>query len=133
MRKGSSSSNLTAARMSCPETVEEALKQNDGYRFLQTVRGSYPYWMKTLFDLNAMVRQLDIPTWFCSFSAADLKWPETIRIIAVSGLNIYFDCKYWVLKLGLPPSDRWIRDSTPLTRLRVDFLRLVPLCQKSGR
>ncbi|MES9901779.1 MAG: hypothetical protein ABW168_03735, partial [Sedimenticola sp.] len=75
IRKGSSSSsNLTA------ETVEEALKQNNGYRFIQTVRGSYPYWMKTLFDLNAMVLQLDIPTWFCSISASDLKWPETTRI-----------------------------------------------------
>lgn len=26
-----------------------------------------------------MIRQLGIPTWFCSFSSADLRWPEIIE------------------------------------------------------
>ncbi|KAJ8026271.1 hypothetical protein HOLleu_34067 [Holothuria leucospilota] len=32
-------------------------------------------------DLFAMVRQLGIPTWFCSFSAADRIWPEIVESI----------------------------------------------------
>ena len=29
-----------------------------------------------------MVRQLGIPTWFLTLSAADMKWPDVIQIIA---------------------------------------------------
>lgn len=32
-------------------------------------------------DLIAMFRQLWIPTWFCSFSSADIRWPEVIETI----------------------------------------------------
>ena len=28
-----------------------------------------------------MIRQLGVPTWFCSFSAADMRWPELINTI----------------------------------------------------
>ena len=33
-------------------------------------------------DLNDMERQLGIPTWFLTLTAADLSWPETIQVIA---------------------------------------------------
>lgn len=48
---------------------------------MESIRGSYPYWCKSLNDLFAMVRQLDIPTFFCTFTAADIRWPETIQIV----------------------------------------------------
>ena len=32
-------------------------------------------------DLFAMIRQLGKPTWFCSFSAADARWPHLLRIL----------------------------------------------------
>lgn len=32
-------------------------------------------------DVYAMVRQLGIPTWFCTFSAADRRWPEIVEAI----------------------------------------------------
>ena len=68
MHKGSGKS-LTVGNFL--QDIESSLSQNEGFRFLQNVPGSFPYWMRTLNDLNAMVRQLDIPTWFCSFSCAE--------------------------------------------------------------
>ena len=62
MRKGSGEKYVTAGYICNTDNFDDILKQNEGFRFLQNVRGSYPYWLKTLFDLNAMVRQLDIPT-----------------------------------------------------------------------
>ena len=56
--------------------------QDDGYSLIQSIKGSYPYWERTLSDLNAMVRQLGIPTWFLTLTAADLRCPETIQVIA---------------------------------------------------
>lgn len=79
LRKGSNSEvKKTAGDLKNPENIKKILNQNEGFSFLQSIRGSYPYWCKTLHDLFAMVRQLDIPTFFCTFSAADLRWPETI-------------------------------------------------------
>ena len=43
------------------------VKQDDGFRVLKKLQGSPPYWEKAQKDVIAMIRQLDIPTWFCSF------------------------------------------------------------------
>lgn len=43
---------------------------------MKKIRGTPAYWECTMRDLFAMVRQLGIPTWFCSFSAADRRWSE---------------------------------------------------------
>ena len=82
MRKGTQGSggNLKSGMMT-EHKNSELLKQDDGYPFIQSIRGSYPYWERTLSDLNAMVRQLGIPT-FYTLTAADLRWPETIQVIA---------------------------------------------------
>ena len=83
MRKGTQGSGgKLKAGMMTEGKISELLKQDDGYRFIQSIRGSYPYWERTLSDLNAMVRQLGIPTWFLTLTAADLRWPETIQVIA---------------------------------------------------
>ncbi len=31
--------------------------------------------------MTKMVRQLGRPTWFCSFSAADMRWPELLNTL----------------------------------------------------
>ena len=82
LRKGKAGTDFKAGALKRPAVVQDLLKHNEGFNFLQTVRGSQPYWEKTPLDLFAMVNQLDIPSWFCTFSAADIKWPEAIRIIA---------------------------------------------------
>ncbi|KAJ8048033.1 hypothetical protein HOLleu_00192 [Holothuria leucospilota] len=52
----------------------------EGFRVFRTVRGSPPYWEKTKKELFAMIRQLGIPTWFISFSAAETRWVH-LRIL----------------------------------------------------
>ena len=51
-----------------------------GYKFLKPIRGTPFFWQGVQKDLFAMVRQLGIPTWFCSFSSADLRWTELMEI-----------------------------------------------------
>ena len=38
------------------------------------------YWEKVHYDVK--LRQLGIPTWFLTLSAAEMKWPHVIQIIA---------------------------------------------------
>lgn len=65
---------MTAHEVLSPGFVDNIVKQDDGFRVLRNLRGSPPYWEKAKKDVFAMIRQLGIPTWFCSFSAAETKW-----------------------------------------------------------
>ncbi|XP_014678447.1 PREDICTED: uncharacterized protein LOC106818239 [Priapulus caudatus] len=77
LRKASGyQSHVTVGQLTSAASFRQMVHQNEGYKFLTKVRGSAPYWDKTLRDLCAMVKQLGIPTWFASFSAADRRWPE---------------------------------------------------------
>lgn len=62
-------------------SINNIVKHNEGYRVLRTLRGSPPYWEKTKKDIYSMIRQLGIPTWFCSFSAAETKWKVLLRVL----------------------------------------------------
>ena len=64
----------TVADMLNPNVTESLVRLNEGYHVLRTLRGSPPYWEKAKKDIFALIRQLGIPTWFCSFSAAETKW-----------------------------------------------------------
>ena len=85
MRKGKAhtvdGSSITASTVCNVDSFQNLSRKNEGYKYLQAVRGSAPYWERTMRDLCAMVRQLGIPTWFASFSAADKRWPEIIKSI----------------------------------------------------
>ncbi|XP_066264724.1 uncharacterized protein [Branchiostoma lanceolatum] len=85
MRKGSPITSdgrrISAGMLSNKEDLQTILKSDQGYRFLQPVRGTPQFWDKTLNELYAMIRQLGIPTWFATFSAADLRWPEVLEAI----------------------------------------------------
>lgn len=37
-----------------------------------------------------MIRQLGIPTWFCSFSAAETKWKPLLRVLAKLTKNMNY-------------------------------------------
>lgn len=63
------------------ENIGNILKSDIGYRFLQPDRGTPPYWQKTIKELYAMIQQLGIPTWFITFSAAEIKWNDVIRTL----------------------------------------------------
>lgn len=85
MRKGSarthSGQKITARMLTDKDAVREILKSDKGFRFLQPIRGTPPYWERTLKDLFAMIKQIGIPTWFATFSAADLRWPEVLHAL----------------------------------------------------
>ena len=49
---------------------------------MNDLRGSPAYWQTVQYDVLAMIRQLGIPTWFLTLSAADMKWPDVIQHIA---------------------------------------------------
>ncbi|XP_013402374.1 uncharacterized protein LOC106168004 isoform X2 [Lingula anatina] len=84
-RKGSAQSgNISIDSFESEESLKNILRNNEGYKFLAKVRGSAPYWERTMKDLCAMVKQLGIPTWFCSFSAADRRWKEIVYAILKS-------------------------------------------------
>ena len=72
----------TAGEILTPGFVDKLTMQNDGYRVLRTLRGSPPYREASKRDVFAMIRQLGIPTWFCSFSAAETKWEPLLKCLA---------------------------------------------------
>lgn len=45
------------------------------------IRGTPPYWQTALKDLLATIRQIGIPTWFATFSAADMRWSEILKVL----------------------------------------------------
>ena len=72
-------------------------RKDKAYRFMKNVRGSPPYYQRTFYEMLAMIRQLGTPTWFFTLywfftlSAADLKWPDIIQIIARQYVFTYTD------------------------------------------
>ena len=64
------------------EFLSKHVRADKAYRFLKNVRGSPSYYQRTFYELLAMIRQLGTPTWFFTLSAADMKWPDMIQIIA---------------------------------------------------
>ena len=66
------------------EQVKKIIQRDEGYRFLTHIRGTPAYWEKSKRDLFAMIRQLGIPTFFITFSAADRRWIEIDNSILIS-------------------------------------------------
>ena len=48
----------------------------DSYAFMKNIRGTAGYWRDQLFDLLSKINCLGAPTFFLTFSANDLNWPE---------------------------------------------------------
>lgn len=62
-----------ACELLSSDFIDALVKQDDGFRVLRNLRGSPQYWEQAEKDVFAMIRQLGIPTWLCSFSAAETK------------------------------------------------------------
>ncbi|KAJ8372306.1 hypothetical protein AAFF_G00290920 [Aldrovandia affinis] len=61
--------------------LEKLIQNKEATHFMQPLRGTPAYWEKTLRDLHAMVRQLGKPTFFVTFSAAEMRWPKFMAVI----------------------------------------------------
>ena len=73
---------ITAGDLVAPGGMESLVKLDEGYKVLRTLRGSPPYWEKTKKDVFEMICQLGLPTWFCSFSAAETRWVPLLKTLA---------------------------------------------------
>ena len=67
---------ITSDILTNKDQVKQMIQRDTGFRYLRQIRGTPAYWDKTLKDLFAMIRQIGIPTWFVTFSAADRRWIE---------------------------------------------------------
>ncbi|XP_061196745.1 uncharacterized protein LOC133205019 [Saccostrea echinata] len=83
MRKcKSEEEKITVGQVLNDSSFDKLVRLNEGYRVLRTLRGSPAYWENAKKDIFAMIRQLGVPTWFCSFSAAETKWTGLLRILS---------------------------------------------------
>lgn len=90
LRKGTERhGTMTIRDLTTATNLRQLVHRNERYKFLTKVRGSAPYWERTMHELCAMVKQCGIPTWFLSFSAADRLWPEIAQaILKVQGKEL---------------------------------------------
>lgn len=63
------------------EKVQEFIASEQAFSLMNSVKGTSAYVIKILFDVLVMVKQLEIPKFFITFSSDDLKWNELISII----------------------------------------------------
>ena len=76
-----SRSNEKETNIQNTDTLRKLLHSDEAYRFMQPIRGTPAYWENAQKDIFAMLRQLGIPTWFCSFSAAEFRWKDIVSTI----------------------------------------------------
>ncbi|XP_062610660.1 uncharacterized protein LOC134272446 [Saccostrea cucullata] len=81
LSKLDSGNAVTSEMLQNPDVLSKLLRNDEALRFMQPIRGTPAYWSASQKDLFAMLRQLGIPTWFCSFSAAEFRWNEIIGSI----------------------------------------------------
>lgn len=70
--------------------IDNIVRLNEGFRVLRKLRGSPAYWENAKRDLFAMIRQLGIPTWFCSLSAAESRWTDLLKILGKLVKNVVY-------------------------------------------
>ena len=64
--------NITAGMLTDHDQLQKLCKSNLAFTHMQTLRGSPEYWKNCMNDLFAMIRQIGIPTFFVTFSSAEL-------------------------------------------------------------
>ncbi|KAL4000687.1 metastasis-associated protein MTA [Sarotherodon galilaeus] len=95
------------------DEVERLINNKDATRFMKPLRGTPAYWEKALKDLHAMVRQLGKLTFFLTFSAAEMRWPEVVEVIKTQqGEQVDFSQLDWNTKCE-------ILRSNPVTVMRL--------------
>ena len=75
------STSLTARAARDTNNIKDLVFRDVGYKFMNTLRGTPPYFQKLSKDLYAMCRQLGPATLFVTFSAAETRWPHLLRIL----------------------------------------------------
>ncbi|XP_062609477.1 uncharacterized protein LOC134271261, partial [Saccostrea cucullata] len=74
---------FTANEIRNPDQINNIVRHNEGFYVFKQLRNSPPYLETRKKDVFAMIRQLGLPTWFMSFSAADTRWNDLIKALGV--------------------------------------------------
>ena len=70
-----------AGDLKSQDYVTKLIHLDEGFTVLKNLRGSPAYFQKCRKDLFSMIRQLDNPTWFCSFSAVETRWTHLLKTL----------------------------------------------------
>ena len=73
---------ITAAEARNSEYLDKLVKLDEGYYIFRQLRNSPAYLQSRKKDIFAMIRQLSLPTWFMSLSAADTRWTDLLKMLA---------------------------------------------------
>ena len=73
---------ITAAEARNSEYLDKIVKLDEGYCIFRQLRNSLAYLQSRKKDIFAMIRQLSLPTWFMSLSAADTRWTDLLKMLA---------------------------------------------------
>ncbi|VDI73405.1 Hypothetical predicted protein [Mytilus galloprovincialis] len=81
LRKTNNNS-YTTGQLKTSENINSLLQNDQGFTFLKTLRSSPPYYQNKQKELFAILRQLGLPTFFATFSAAETQWLDLLCILA---------------------------------------------------
>ena len=84
---------ITAAEARDLSYVDKLINLDEGYYIFRQLRNSPAYLETRKKDIFAMIRQLSLPTWFMSLSAADTRWTDLLRMLAKLNDGIDFSEK----------------------------------------
>ena len=73
---------ITAAEARNSNYLEKLVNLDEGYYIFRQLRNSPAYLETRKKDIFAMIRQLSLPTWFMSLSAADTRWTDLLKMLA---------------------------------------------------
>ena len=82
--------NFTAGNFkNYKQSVEELFNKDQGFHFMNQIRGTPAYWKKFQYEVLAIIKQLGCPTFFLTLSCAYSKQKEIPEIISkLSKLNL---------------------------------------------
>ena len=73
---------ITAAEARDSNYLDKLVNLDEGYYIFRQLRNSPAYLEMRKKDIFAMIRQLSLPTWFMSLSAADTRWTDLLKMLA---------------------------------------------------
>lgn len=73
--------NITVKDVLNTSQLVQALDDQDYQKFMKMIRSTPQYWVEKKKQLFGMIRQLGCPTFFVTFSPAEIDWPELLLIL----------------------------------------------------
>jgi len=81
IRKDGDHVYITAAMAKDQGMIKRLQEEDEAFIFLRAVRSTPQFWEWKKFEINAMIRQFGIPSFFITFSPSEINWPELIVVL----------------------------------------------------